>query len=86
MAVCTEKVTSETNLKKRRERLFSTLDDILRFADEKRRIPNLPDRTKQAWSRIAISAIATYGSLLKDVELDDVMDRLYKLELTQNNR
>jgi hypothetical protein len=75
-----EESTLTVNQKSRRDKLFATLEAILVFAEEKRKTVNLADKTKQAWSRIAISAISTYGSILRDVELDDILERLDALE------
>ncbi len=75
-----EKITLTVKQKKPRDRLFQVLNDILTFAEQKRKIPNNSDKIKQAWSRIAISAISTYGQLLKDSELEEIEERLSKLE------
>jgi hypothetical protein len=75
-----EKTSVTVNQKSRRNHLFSTLEAILTLADEKRKTANLADKTKQAWSRIAISAISAYGTLLHDCELDEINERLERLE------
>src|SRR5665648_500041 len=65
-----EKTTLTAKQKKPRDRLFQVLNDILTFAEQKRKTVNLADKTKQSWSRISIAAISTYGGLLHDYELD----------------
>jgi hypothetical protein len=79
-ASCMTETTSVVDQKRRRGKLFSVLEDILKTADEKRKTLNNTDKVKQAWSRIAISAISTYGSILRDTELDEIEQRLTKLE------
>jgi hypothetical protein len=74
------KPTSTVSEKNGRKRLFDVLNSILSFAEQKRLLHGNSDRVKQAWSRIAISAIATYGSILRDSELDDISSRLDILE------
>jgi hypothetical protein len=75
-----EKISLTVQQKNRRNHLFSVLEAILSYAEEKRKISNNSDKVKQAWSRIAISAISTYGDLLHDVELDEINERLERLE------
>ena len=81
-----ETVTYPITQKKRRERLFLTLDDILSLAEQKRKIPNATDKLKQAWCRIAISAVEAYGSLLKDCELEEIEERLDVLEQSRKEK
>jgi len=38
------------------------------------------DNAKQAWGRLMVAAIATYGSLIKDAELEGIEERLSLLE------
>ena len=63
-----------------RRGLFGVLNRIIVFSDGKRVLSGNSDHSKQAWSRIAISAIGVYGNLLKDVELEEIEERLVKLE------
>jgi hypothetical protein len=50
------------------------------------------DSAKQGWGRLMVAAIGTYGSLIKDAELEDIEERLVLLEtqkekeLLQNGR
>ena len=64
----------------RRKRLFLVLDGIISFAEEKRVLKGNSDRAKQAWSRIAISAIDSYGNLLKTDELESIEARIEAFE------
>jgi len=58
---------------KGRDKLFSYLDDIIALSHGKATTERgNKDQSKQGWARVLISAIATYGALLKDVELDEL--------------
>jgi hypothetical protein len=78
-----EKTTSTPKQKKPRDNLFSVLNEIIGFAEQKRKTSNLSDKTKQAWSRITIQAISSYGALLHDCELSELSERLEALEAKQ---
>lgn len=78
-----DKPTLAVHPKDHRKRLFSVLDGIISFADEKRILKGNSDRTKQNWSRIAVSAIQAYGSLLRDSDLEQLNTRLEALEQKQ---
>ncbi len=77
------KATSRDLPNNRRKRLFSVLDSIIGFAEEKRVLKGNSDRTKQAWSRLSIQAISSYGALLHDCELGEISERLERLEQKQ---
>ena len=54
-----------------RESLFTKLNDVITISHEKVTFKRgNADVSKQGWSRVLISAISTYGNLLKDSELD----------------
>ena len=56
-----------------RDKLFSCLDDVIDLSHKKVTAERgNADSQKQAWARVLISAISTYGFLLKDVELDEL--------------
>lgn len=78
-----DKPTLAVSEKNSRKRLFTVLNNIITFADEKRLLKGNSDQIKQQWSRIAVSAISAYGSLLKDVDLESIMERLETLEKQQ---
>jgi len=75
-----QKPTLTDKPNERRKRLFLVLDSIISFAEEKRVLKGNSDKAKQAWSRIAISAIDSYGNLLKTDELGSIEARLEALE------
>jgi hypothetical protein len=66
--------------KKRRTKLFGYLDAVIRVSDEKINSKGNADRQKQGWARVLVSAVSAYGQILKDVELEEIMERLEKLE------
>ena len=56
-----------------RTKLFGYLDTVLYLSHKKIVVERgNSDRLKQGWARVLISAVSTYGLLLKDVELDDL--------------
>ncbi len=68
-----EKAAEKCRPDNRRENLFGYLDDVIGLSHKKVTAERgNADISKQAWSRVLISAIATYGNLLKDVELDSL--------------
>jgi hypothetical protein len=77
------KPTYTVSAKKHRTRLFTVLDGIIGFSEEKRLLKGNSDRVKQQWSRIAVSAISAYGALLHDYDLEQLEERLTQLERKQ---
>jgi len=77
------KPTYTVTAKKHRTRLFTVLDGIIGFSEEKRLLKGNSDRVKQQWSRIAVSAISAYGALLHDYDLEQIEERLSQLESKQ---
>ena len=68
-----DKVIEKCSTDNRRLNLFGYLDDVIGLSHRKVTAERgNSDGAKQAWSRVLISAIATYGNILKDSELDDL--------------
>jgi len=65
-----EKPSSNRSAKERRNTLFSYLDGVLGLAHKKIHSGGNSDRAKQGWARVLVSAVSTYGGLLKDEELE----------------
>jgi hypothetical protein len=86
MAEKSPKIASIVPLKNQRKSLCDVLDNIIAFSEEKRKLKNSADKNKQSWSRIAISAISAYGDLLKASELENIEERLEKLESENRER
>jgi hypothetical protein len=70
MAETVKKPSSNRSAKERRNTLFRVLDGVLSLAHKKIHIAGNSDRAKQGWARVLVSAVATYGNLLKDEELE----------------
>jgi len=64
------KPSSDRSAKERRNVLFRVLDGVLSIAHKKIHASGNSDRAKQGWARVLVSAVSTYGSLLKDEELE----------------
>ena len=77
------KPTSSVSPKDCRKRLITVLDAIIGFSEEKRTLKGNSDRSKQSWTRIAVAAISAYGALLHDCDLEQLEERLTKLESKQ---
>ena len=75
-----QKPTSNPNSAERRNSLFAYLGHCIRLSHEKMSSKGNSDSAKQSWGRLMVSAIATYGGLIKDAELEDIEERLVLLE------
>lgn len=71
---------SNLSTKDRRTSLFKYLDRVIELSDKKIHLNGNADRLKQGWARVLVQAIGAYGSLLKDVELEDLELRIKLLE------
>jgi hypothetical protein len=78
--------TSSNQAVKTRKKLFSTLDEVLKTSKEKFDKQKASNSDRQKWARIIISAVAAYGDLLKDVELEGLDERLSRLERQQEKQ
>lgn len=67
-----QKPTSNPPIAERRNSLFAYLGHAIRLSHEKMGSKENSDSAKQAWRRLMVSAIGTYGSLIKDAELEDI--------------
>ena len=65
-----KKPSSNRSAKDRRNTLFRVLDGVLSLSHKKIHGAGNSDRAKQGWARVLVSAVSTYGSLLKDEELE----------------
>jgi hypothetical protein len=70
MAETVKKPSSNRSAKERRNTLFRVLDGVLSLAQKKIHIAGNSDRAKQGWARVLVSAVSTYGVLLRDEELE----------------
>jgi hypothetical protein len=70
MAETVKKPSSNRSAKERRNTLFRVLDGVLSLSHKKIHAAGNSDRAKQGWARVLVSAVSTYGGLLKDEELE----------------
>jgi hypothetical protein len=70
MVETARKPSSNRSAKERRNTLFRVLDGVLSTAHKKIHAAGNSDRAKQGWARVLVSAVSTYGGLLKDGELE----------------
>jgi hypothetical protein len=54
----------------RRNMLFRVLDGVLSLSHRKIHSEGNSDKAKQGWAKILVSAVSTYGGILKDEELE----------------
>ena len=65
-----KKPATNRSSKERRNVLFRCLDGVLSISHKKIHASGNSDRAKQGWARVLVSAVSTYGGLLKDEELE----------------
>jgi hypothetical protein len=70
MAGTVKKPSSNRSAKERRNTLFRVLDGVLGMAHKKIHAGGNSDAAKRGWARVLVSAVSTYGNLLKDEELE----------------
>jgi hypothetical protein len=70
MVETAKKPTSNRTPKDRRNTLFRVLDGVLSLSHRKIHSEGNSDHAKQGWARVLVSAVSTYGGLLKDEELE----------------
>jgi hypothetical protein len=70
MVETVKKPSSNRSAKERRNTLFRVLDGVLSLSHKKIHAGRNSDRAKQGWARVLVSAVSTYGGLLKDEELE----------------
>ena len=70
MAEGVRKPSLNRSAKERRNVLFRCLDGVLSMAHKKIHNGGNSDAAKRGWARVLVSAVSTYGGLLKDEELE----------------
>ncbi len=73
----------DSDIEVTRERLLQSLWMVLDFALNKLLTKQASAKNKPAWARVAVSAASAAGAILKDDEMDDILDRLEALEEAQ---
>ena len=69
-----------------RKRLFQALDRILTLSREKIDKQEVSEPNRQRWSRILIAGIEAYGHILETYQVDELEERVSKLEEKHNDR
>jgi hypothetical protein len=77
-----KKPSLNRSAKDRRNMLFRVLDGVLSLSHRKIHSEGNSDKAKQGWAKILVSAVSTYGGILKDEELEI---RVIELEEKLNN-
>lgn len=76
-----QKPMENLQAKRLRKSLFGHLSHVILLADEKIDSKGNSDRAKQGWCRVLISAVAAGGALIKDSEIQELSERLDRLEV-----
>lgn len=75
-----DKLPQNSELTEKRTKLFSQLDYAIGLAHEKTDKSTAGNSDRQKWLRLLISAVDSYGALLKDMQLDSIEQRLAETE------
>ncbi len=75
-----DKLSENFSLTEKRMKLFQQLDYAITISHEKRDKQTAGNTDRQKWLRILISAVDSYGALLKDTQLDSIEQRLAETE------
>jgi len=79
--VAMTKVCSDSNLTEKRMKLFKELDFVLGLSHKKSDQSTVSNPDRQRWLRLLITAVDSYGSLLKDMQLESIETRLKTVEV-----
>ena len=71
---------SNSKIKKQREALFGCLAEVLKVSREKFKKNKKSDADRRSWGRLICQCVKTYGSLLHEVELEELTERVAALE------
>lgn len=74
--------TANTDQNKLETRLFNHLETVLDVSLKKFNNHRKQDKTRQSWARIILQAINAYCSLKQLVTLEELRERIEKLEVT----
>jgi hypothetical protein len=74
------------NPKNQRMSLFAILAHVLGTSQKKFDMEKSSNNDRQKWARIIVSAVEAYGHLLETSQLEDLEDRLAKLEKQQGKQ
>lgn len=75
-----EQDTEFFNVEKQRRRLFQLLSHVLETSKDKFDKDKASNVDRQKWARLIIGGVQAYGELLKTFELENIENRLERLE------
>jgi len=75
-----EQQTGNFNAKEHRQGLFSTLEHVINVSKTKFDKEKASNSDRQKWARVIITGVQAYGSLLHDIENEELEERIRKLE------
>ena len=73
-----QKVKVESPLERRS--LLVYLDDVIKTSFSKLNLANCKNTERQGWLRVVVNACAVAGTILKDVELNELKDEIEKIK------
>jgi hypothetical protein len=74
------------NLEDKRETLFGVLHHVLSVSCRKFDYEKASNADRLAWGRLIVSATQAYGKLLETVEIEELLERVERLEKAQGQR
>lgn len=77
-----QQVMENSKPKNDRPLLFKALRHVLGISLEKFNMEKASNADRMKWGRLICTAIQTYGTIMKDSELDDLVERLHRLEVS----
>ena len=83
-AIEEQKPSINLRTKELRKGLFSYLGSAIRLSHKKLTSRGNSDKAKQSWGRLMVSAIGCFGNLLRDASLEDLTERVERLEKLEN--
>ena len=74
------------NLTEQKNTLFKVLRHVLAISVEKFDMQKAANADRLAWGRLIVNATQAYGKLLETVEIEELLERIQRLEVKQNER
>jgi len=79
-------VMENFNLTEQKNTLFKVLRHVLGVSLEKFDMQKAANADRLAWGRLIVNATQAYGKLLETCELEELLERIQRLEVKQNER
>ncbi len=71
---------SSVNIPKERRELLNDIAKVLKVAFDKYENERTKNSERQAWGRLIINGVTAAGDVMKDADLDEMKQRIEKLE------